>query len=191
MRSSAAKQQKRSDHEELALEAQLAVADALGRLMEFWGFKRHMGRVWAVVYLAEAPLTTSELADVLGLSASATSFALADLLKWGAVKKTWLPGERRDYYAAETSIWKLIRRVFERRELTLIQEAAESFRRASLLFKEAQEACPPDQRRRLAYAERQVARLGAVAQVGDRLVRSLVAGKVLNPLELLRAEEVS
>ena len=32
------------------------LSDAVGRLMEFWGFKRHMGRIWAVLYLSDEPL---------------------------------------------------------------------------------------------------------------------------------------
>lgn len=31
--------------------AQLRVADAIGVLMEFWGFKRPMGRLWTLLYL--------------------------------------------------------------------------------------------------------------------------------------------
>ena len=29
----------------------LKVADTIGGLMEAWGFKRNMGRVWAMLYL--------------------------------------------------------------------------------------------------------------------------------------------
>ena len=32
------------------------LSDAIGRLMEFWGFKRHMGRIWTVLYLSDEPL---------------------------------------------------------------------------------------------------------------------------------------
>ena len=39
------------------------VADAIGALMEFWGFKRVMGRLWTVLYLTGAIQWTE---DVLG-----------------------------------------------------------------------------------------------------------------------------
>ena len=34
--------------------AVMKIADAVGALIEHWGFKRNMGRVWAVLYLEQA-----------------------------------------------------------------------------------------------------------------------------------------
>ena len=48
--------------------AVLKVADAVGALIEGWGFKRNMGRMWAVLYLEDHPLSAAELGDRLGLS---------------------------------------------------------------------------------------------------------------------------
>ncbi len=52
---------------------------------------------------------------------------LAELVKWGAIKKSWVPGERRDDDEPETSIWKMISRVFRERELQQIHPAFEAF----------------------------------------------------------------
>ena len=41
------------------------VSDIVGRIIEFWGFKRNMGRVWAVLYLSHEPLTAQEVVDRL------------------------------------------------------------------------------------------------------------------------------
>src|SRR2546423_817881 len=61
--------------------AVLRVADAVGALMESWGFKRNMGRMWAVMYLEDHPLTAAELGDRLGLSTGAVSMLLSELVK--------------------------------------------------------------------------------------------------------------
>src|SRR5512143_2199301 len=103
--------------------AVLKVADAVGALIEGWGFKRNMGRMWAVLYLEDHPLTAAELGDRLGLSTGAVSMLLADLMQWGIVKKAWVVGERREHYEAETSIWKMVSRVFRDRELRWIRTA--------------------------------------------------------------------
>ena len=50
-----------------------AVADAVGGLMEFWGFKRNMGRMWTVLYLAPDPLSAADLCERLSLSTGAVS----------------------------------------------------------------------------------------------------------------------
>ena len=98
----------------------------MGRLMEFWGFRRHMGRLWTVLYLSPEAMTTVDLSETLQLSSSAVSLSLGELVRWGAVRKTWRPGERKDFYQAESNVWKLLRRVYERRELSLIREAIDA-----------------------------------------------------------------
>ena len=37
--------------------SEAAVSDVVGRLIEFWGFKRNMGRIWSVLYLSPEPLS--------------------------------------------------------------------------------------------------------------------------------------
>src|SRR5207248_3108787 len=41
--------------------SEVAVSDVIGRLIEFWGFKRNMGRIWAVLYLSSEPLSAEDL----------------------------------------------------------------------------------------------------------------------------------
>ena len=107
--------------------AVLKVADAVGALTESWGFKRNMGRMWAVLYLEDHPLNAGELSDRLGLSTGSVSMLLTEMQGWGVVKKTWVVGERREHYEAETSIWKMVSRVFRERELQWIRTAHDAF----------------------------------------------------------------
>src|SRR5438045_7504802 len=101
-------------------EPEAAVSDAVGRLIEFWGFKRNMGRVWAVLYLSPEPLTAQDLRELLRLSSGAVSMILSDLSRWGVVKKVWIQGDRRDHFAAEVQLWRMISRVLSERERTEI-----------------------------------------------------------------------
>ena len=96
------------------------VSDVVGRLIEFWGFKRNMGRVWAVLYLSPEPLTAQDLRSVLRLSSGAVSMILNDLSRWGVVRKVWIQGDRRDHFAAEVQLWRMISRVLSERERTEI-----------------------------------------------------------------------
>src|SRR5690606_23047344 len=93
------------------LPAEISVAETVGRLMHFWGFKRPMGRIWTILYLSPEPVSAAQLGSTLKMSAGAVSMALAELEKWGAITRTWIPGARRDYFVAEDDIWKLVRRV--------------------------------------------------------------------------------
>ena len=189
MSTAAAKQQDPNDSQPLWREAELQAADDIGRLMEFWGFRRHMGRLWTILYLSPEPMTTTELSETLRLSSSAVSLSLGELVRWGAVRKTWRPGERKDFYEAEGSVWKLLRRVYERRELNLIREAVDTFAEAQARLDEARSALGPEERRRVDFMRKRLSRLTALSRAGERLVRLLVAGRALNPIELRSIEE--
>lgn len=189
MSTAAAKQQEHNDSQPLWREAELRAADAMGLLMEFWGFRRHMGRLWTVLYLSPDPMTTAELSETLQLSSSAVSLSLGELVRWGAVRKTWLPGERRDFYRAESNVWKLLRRVYERRELNLVREASDAFLDAQRFLDEARDQLGGGDRERVDYMRKRMSRLRALTKTGERLVRLLVAGRALNPADLRVSEE--
>lgn len=158
-------------------QAELEVADTVGRLMEFWGFKRPMGRMWTLLYLSPAPLGAAELGEQLKMSAGAVSMTLNELLKWGAVKKSWRPGERRDFYEAETSIGKLVQRVLRERELELVRQFAEALTNAELALPRAS---APD------FKRDRVHELQRLARLGETLLTALVAGKVVDPTPFLK-----
>jgi len=162
-------------------QAELEVADTIGRLMEFWGFKRPMGRMWTLLYLSPAPLGAAELGEQLKMSAGAVSMTLNELLKWGAVKKSWRPGERRDFYEAETSIGKLVQRVLRERELELVRQFGEALSNADAALPRPLEGEPvPD------FKRDRVHELQRLARLGETLLTALVAGKVVDPTPFLK-----
>jgi DNA-binding transcriptional regulator GbsR (MarR family) len=171
-----------STHDEHVAQAELEVADTIGRLMHFWGFKRRMGRMWALLYLSPEPLGAAELGERLKMSTGSVSMTLSDLLKWGAVKKTWRPGERRDFYQSETSIWKLLRRVLRERELMLVRETRETLELAEAALVRA--ANGSRSAKHLDFKRARIATLRKLAKVGEGLLMSLGAGKTVNPSKI-------
>jgi HTH-type transcriptional regulator, glycine betaine synthesis regulator len=162
-------------------QAELEVADTIGRLMEFWGFKRPMGRMWTLLYLSPSALGAAELGEQLKMSAGAVSMTLNELLKWGAVKKSWRPGERRDFYEAETSIGKLVQRVLRERELELVRQFSEALSNAEeALPRAAIAGSSPD------FKRDRVHELQRLARLGETLLTALVAGKVVDPTPFLK-----
>ncbi|HUJ63580.1 MAG TPA: MarR family transcriptional regulator [Kofleriaceae bacterium] len=164
--------------------AVLEVADAVGALIESWGFKRNMGRMWAVLYLEDHPLTASELGERLGLSTGAVSMLLAELLQWGAVKKAWVVGERREHYEPETSIWKMVSRVFRERELRWIQTASDAFKSAGESLRAG------DGPRRALIAQR-IAGLSQLAAVGAQLLEAVLEGESIDSLPIKQVGELT
>ena len=157
------------------------VADAVGSLMEFWGFKRVMGRIWALLYLRGEPLVAAELCEQLAISTGAASMALAELEHWAVVRRSRKPGDRREYFEAETDIWKMISRVLRERELLQIERALEIFDRAR---EQLQRSGAPGEQARLSLVADRIGRLADLARLGRALVSAIVQqGKVdLGPL---------
>jgi DNA-binding transcriptional regulator GbsR (MarR family) len=159
----------------MAREAELLheVADTVGALMEFWGFKRVMGRVWTMLYLRGEPRSAAQLCEELAISSGAASMTLAELEHWAVVRRSRKPGDRREYFEAETDVWKMISRVLRERELLQIERALDVFDRA---------------REQLARTDQDMAdrigRLADLARVGRGLLVAIVQqGKAdLGPL---------
>src|SRR5437773_2366938 len=151
-------------------------ADAVGALMEFWGFKRVMGRVWALLYLRGDELSASELCDQLSISSGAASMALSELEHWAVVRRIRRAGDRREYFEAETDVWKMISRVLRERELTQIERTLEVFDRAR---EQLARGGAPGEHARLQQISERIARLGDLARLGRGLLVAIVQqGKV-------------
>lgn len=159
-------------------ESERIVSDAIGRLMEFWGFKRHMGRVWAILYLSDQPLTAADLRDRLALSSGAVSMTVSELSRWGVVRKVFVQGERRDYFEAEGNLWKMISRVLRERELGEIGEAIEAFEDALSNLKRSHDDTL-DQKR-AAVQRARIEQLLELARLGRTMVNTVINSAIMD-----------
>lgn len=156
--------------------AVLRIADAVGALMESWGFKRNMGRLWTLLYLENRPLPAAEIGERLALSAGAVSMLLGELQEWGAIRKAWVPGERKEFFEPETSIWKMVSRVMRERELGWIRTALDA-------FEEGGRALDGDDERAKLIQER-VDGLVQLTRVTAQLLETALSGESVDALPL-------
>jgi DNA-binding transcriptional regulator GbsR (MarR family) len=150
------------------------VAETIGELMNLWGFKRNMGRLWATLYLSNRPLPATELCARLELSSGAVSMTVTELGAWGVVRKVAIEGDRRTHYEAEGDLWRMVSRVLEQRERVAILDAIDAFESA-LEFAQARADHGTDDERTLAAL--QVDRIGELlgaARLGKDLVEHLL-----------------
>lgn len=95
--------------------------DAVGNVIEFWGFKRNQGRVWALLYLRGEPLSAGEIEKLLELSKGGVSMLLRDLERWGVILRVRTAGGSSSWrYAAETDLVRMVTRVIEEREVSFL-----------------------------------------------------------------------
>lgn len=99
----------------------LDVCDATGAFIEYWGFKGILGRVWALLALRASPMPQTEIANLLGVSRSLVSGAVAELQRRGLVRAV---GEHRNApYEAVVDVWPTIAEVLRSREWMLIESS--------------------------------------------------------------------
>jgi DNA-binding transcriptional regulator GbsR (MarR family) len=167
--------------------SELGVSDVIGRLIEFWGFKRNMGRVWAVLYLSPHPMSAEDLQNALKLSSGAVSMTLSEVSRWGVVRKVWIQGERKDFYAAEVHLWRMISRVFNERERAEILAAIEAFELALAHLEKTQKAAKdPETRARADLQKERITQLLKLAKLGKGFVDALIATAKVDAEPLVR-----
>jgi DNA-binding transcriptional regulator GbsR (MarR family) len=101
------------------------VADAVGTVIEFWGFKQNHGRVWTILYLRDKPLTAAEIKDELSLSKGAVSMITRELEQWGVIRRVRERGGSSWAFVAETDLMAMIGRVVREREALLVTRVKE------------------------------------------------------------------
>lgn len=126
--------------------------DAVGNVIEFWGFKRNQGRVWALLYLRDVALTAAEIEKELELSKGGVSMLIRDLERWGVVLRVRTPGDSAWRYRAESDLLQMARRVIEEREFSFISRIRSDLEEARKLA-EAEESTSKDQIQRLKRME--------------------------------------
>lgn len=155
-------------------ESERIVSDAIGRLMEFWGFKRNMGRVWAILYLADEPLSSADLQGALQISSGAVSMTVTELGRWGVVKKVWQQGERKDFFQAERNLWKMVSHVLAERELALIAQTIEALEEATDKLRGRVRDSRGEERAAARRKRERVSELLNLARLGHRMVGGFV-----------------
>jgi len=142
--------------------------------MEFWGFKRNMGRIWTVLYLSDEPLSAQDLRDKLQLSSGAVSMTLGELQRWSVVRKVWIQGERKDHFAAEGNLWKMISRVLAERERVEIQEAIDRMEEALDHLRPRAKSSDRQERARARMQQQRIRQLLELAKLGRDLLDALL-----------------
>lgn len=126
------------------------VVDAVGNVIEFWGFKANEGRVWALLYLRGRPFTAAEIGEALALSKGAVSMVTREMELWGVLHRV---RERAGAWSfeAETDFLAMIGRVVEAREARFLARVRTDLARAE---EGARGQASPEQLERIARMRR-------------------------------------
>ncbi len=137
--------------------------DAVGSVIEFWGFKRNQGRVWALLYLRGVSYTAAELERELSLSKGGVSMLLRDLEHWGVVTRARSATETAYRFTASTDFVRMVARVIAGREADFVARVHAQLEEALRLARESGGVSP--------MVLGRLERMSALAEQVDRAVR--------------------
>ena len=113
--------------------------EVAGRLSQSMGLSEIAGQLYALLYLSPEPISLNEMVEKLKISKASASVNIRALEGWGAAKRVWVKGNRRDHYAPDRDIWKIatsrLKIGLERR----ISEASGAIERVEKMLRSANE----------------------------------------------------
>ncbi len=103
-----------------------------GEMGSRWGINRTVGQIYALLYVARAPMNADEIAETLEFSRSNVSMGLKELQSWRLVRLKHQPGDRREYFEAPQDVWEIFRVLAEERRRREIEPTLSMLRMALL-----------------------------------------------------------
>ncbi len=103
-------------------EIRQSFVEKAGHASQSMGMGRALGQVFAHIYFSPTPQTLDDLTQQLGISKGSASMTVRQLEQWGALKKVWVKGDRKDYYEAGTHFGRIMRKALMD---TILQRMAE------------------------------------------------------------------
>ncbi len=86
-----------------------------GEMGSRWGFNRTVGQICALLVITQDMLNADQIAEALSISRGNVSMGLKELQSWRLIQMRHKPGDRKDYFTANSSIWEMAQTIFEER----------------------------------------------------------------------------
>ena len=99
--------------------------DFFVRMMSILGLPRSVGEIYGVLYFAENPLSMDEISSRLKISMGSTSQGLKTLRSLKAIRTSYVQGDRKDHYIAETEFRRLFSNFIKEDILPHLDSAAD------------------------------------------------------------------
>lgn len=77
------------------------------RMADLLNLPRSVGEIYGILFISSDPLCLDDCRIRLDISKGSTSQGLKILRSFGAIRTVYIPGDRKDYYVAETSLRKI------------------------------------------------------------------------------------
>jgi DNA-binding transcriptional regulator GbsR (MarR family) len=133
---------------------------------------QQQGRIFALLYLSERPLSLDEIAAELDQSKSNVSINVRVLVEWHLVRLRRVPGSRRDHYEAATDFFRAFQEIFERRFRWTVRQVLDVVGETDRAIRESETT-----RTERAFARQRLAALGTFFGLIDAGIGAFVRGE--------------
>lgn len=155
-----------------------------GEMGGYWGINRTMAEIHALLYLSCEPLCTDDVMEALLISRGSASMNLRSLLDWGLIRREHQRGDRREYFVAETNVWRIFETIMRERRRREVEPIVRTIERARGMVEGVMDTLEADARRRAEVYHERLTRMLEFLGAASRLLDAALA---LGPgsLELL------
>lgn len=143
------------------------------------------GQIYALLFLSDEPLSLDDIAERLAVSKSNVSINIRMLEDFNLVRKVWIKGSRKDYYAAERVYPRKVIKDFLEKIRSSLTDAITTIERTRAKATEAKLALGGEAKKRAQFLLDQVTLIGLFYYAANQFVEDFFNGKPIN-VELLR-----
>ncbi len=140
--------------------------ETASRLSKGMGLSEIAGQIYALLYLSPEPISLNEMVEKLKISKASASVNIRALEGWGAVRKVWVKGNRRNHYVVDGNIWKIVTNRLKLGLERRITEASGAIEQAEKMLQNSQEKMNSNDKK---VARVYMQRIKAVKQLTGRL----------------------
>lgn len=88
--------------------AQDVFLNRINQICRKFGLNNIMAQLYSILYFSDKPMSLNDMVDRLKISKGSASVNIRALERYGAVRKAWIKGSRKDFYEAEPDVYKVI-----------------------------------------------------------------------------------
>lgn len=96
-------------------EAKQKFIQSWGLIGSNWGINRTMAQIHALLLVSTEPISTEDIMETLQISRGNANMNVRQLIDWGIVQKSFVAGERKEFFVADKDIWAMARQIAKQR----------------------------------------------------------------------------
>ena len=140
--------------------------DFFVRMMSMLGMPKSVGEIYGLLYFSPSALSMEHIVKHLGISIGSASQGLKTLRSLKAVRTSYVPGDRRDHYLAETEFRRLFSNFIKEEIMPHMDSAKERIARM-------ESSLPPLSKEAEEFYKIRIEKLKRLTRAGGRLLPAL------------------